>query len=232
VTLAGWPSGLPGESAAGPRTGAGPRRGFEGTQGRGHEKVEISPLDVRSQVFKKKFQGCDPEEVKQFLEAIADRMEKMLKAKEEVDRENAALRDMVGAYSKMEQTLKDTLLTAQKVSADARAAAEQTAQNVLKDAEVEAARRLAVASGQVDTLARNRDVLKMETLAFAAKIKSLIDAQARFIESMEVEVSERQSSQAYQLPQAHQLPAGQSAQPAGQSAQPAGQSAQPAGSSE
>ena len=171
--------------------------------------MEISPLDVRSQVFKKKFQGCDPEEVKQFLETIADRMEKMLKAKEEADRENAALRDMVAAYSKMEQTLKDTLLTAQKVSADARAAAEQTAQNVLKDADVEAAKRLAAASSQVDALARNRDVLKMETLAFAAKIKSLIEAQMRFVDSMEEEVAGHQSSQV------HQSPAGQPAQSAG-----------------
>ena len=171
--------------------------------------MEISPLDVRSQVFKKKFQGCDPEEVKQFLEVIADRMEKMLKAKEEVDRENAALRDMVGAYSKMEQTLKDTLLTAQKVSADARAAAEQTAQNVLKDADIEVAKRLAAATSQVDTLTRNRDVLRMETLAFAAKLKSLIEAQTRFVESMEEEVAGRQSSYV------HQSPAGQPAQPAG-----------------
>jgi cell division initiation protein len=173
--------------------------------------VEISPLDVRSQVFKKKFQGCDPEEVKQFLEAIADRMEKMLKDKEEADRENTALRDMVAAYSKMEQTLKDTLLTAQKVSSDARAAAEHTAQNVLKEAEVEAARRLGVASSQVDALARNRDMLRMETLAFAAKIKSLIEAQTRFIESMEEEVAGRQS------PQVHQSYTGQPAQSAGSS---------------
>lgn len=200
----------------GSATVAGPRRGFERTQGRGHDKVEISPLDVRSQVFKKKFQGCDPEEVKQFLETIADRMEQMLKAKEEADRQNASLRDMVAAYSKMEQTLKDTLLTAQKVSSDARAAAEQSAQNVLKEADIEAARRLAAASGQVDTLTRHRDVLKMETLAFAAKIKSLIEAQTRFVESLEEEVAGHQSTQAPQYSQAHQPTAGQPAQSAGQ----------------
>jgi cell division initiation protein len=154
--------------------------------------VEISPLDVRSQAFKKKFQGCDPDEVKQFLEAIADRMEALLKAAEELERENASLKDMVAAYSKMEQTLKDTLLTAQKVSADARTNAEQAARNILQEADLEASRRLADASGQVQALAKHGDVLKLETMAFAARLKGLIEAQIKFVESVEEEVAKRE----------------------------------------
>lgn len=151
--------------------------------------MEISPLDVRSQVFKRKFKGCDPDEVKQFLDAVADRMEGMLKAKEESEKESAALRERIGAYSKMEQTLRDTLLTAQKVSADARSNAEQAAQNMIKEAEMEAKKRIASASGQVESILRNRDMLKAETMALAAKMKSLIEAQMTFIASMEEEIA-------------------------------------------
>ena len=100
--------------------------------------MEISPLDVRSQVFKKRFQGCDTDEVKQFLEMVADRMEAILKVKEQLEKENVALKEKVEAYSKMEQTLRDTLLTAQKVGADARVNADQSARNIIKDAELEA----------------------------------------------------------------------------------------------
>jgi cell division initiation protein len=151
--------------------------------------LEISPLDVRSQVFKRKFKGCDPDEVKQFLDAVADRMEGMLKAKEELEKECVALREKIGAYSRMEQTLRDTLLTAQKVSADARSNAEQTAQNMIKEAEMEAKKRLTSASGQVEGILKNRDMLRAETMALAAKLKSLMEAQITFIESMEDEIA-------------------------------------------
>lgn len=151
--------------------------------------MEISPLDVRSQVFKRKFKGCDPDEVKQFLDTVADRMEGMLKAKEQFEKENAALREKIDAYSKMEQTLRDTLLTAQKISAEARSNAEHTARNIMKEAEIEAKKRITSASSQVDGILRNRDMLKAETMALAAKLKGLIEAQITFIESMEEEIA-------------------------------------------
>jgi cell division initiation protein len=157
--------------------------------------LEISPLDVRNQVFGKKMRGYDPDEVKQFLDSIADRMEGMLKAKDEMERENASLRDMVGAYAKMEQNLRDTLLTAQKVSADARSAADQTAHNVIREAELEAQKQIASAASQVEAIARTREMLKAETVALAARVKSLLEAQARFIDSI-VEEAEKEGSQA------------------------------------
>ena len=44
--------------------------------------MSISPLDVRNQIFKKKLRGYDADEVKIFLDAVADRMEDMIKEKE------------------------------------------------------------------------------------------------------------------------------------------------------
>jgi cell division initiation protein len=167
-------------------TGSGP---VEQDDGRGRRKLEISPLDVRSQVFRRKFKGCDPDEVKQFLDAVADRMETILKAKEEFEKENAALREKISAYSKMEQTLRDTLLTAQRVSADSRSNAEHSAQNIIKEAELEAKKRVISASSQVDSISKNRDVLRAETMALAAKLKSLIEAQITFIDGMEEEIT-------------------------------------------
>ena len=158
--------------------------------------MEISPLDVRSQVFKKRFQGCDTDEVKQFLDMVADRMEAILKEKEHLEKENIALKEKVEAYSRMEQTLRDTLLTAQKVGADARVNAEQNARNIIKDAELDAKKRVAAASSEVDGITKNRDMLKAETMALAAKIRSLIEAQLTFVGSMEDEIRKHGASAA------------------------------------
>jgi cell division initiation protein len=156
--------------------------------------LEISPLDIRNQVFKKSLRGFDPDEVRQFLDAVADRMEQLLKAMEGREREVAVLREKTEAFTQMEQTLRDTLLTAQRIGADARANAEQGAHNIVKEAEVEARRRIAEASGRVETIGRHHDILKSETVALVAKLRSLTEAQISFLDGIEEEVIKHESS--------------------------------------
>jgi cell division initiation protein len=166
----------------------------EDTQGRGQTTLEISPLDIRNQVFSKKMRGYDPDEVKQFLDAVADRMEQLLKKMEGREKEVVALREKTDAYGQMEQNLRDTLLTAQKIGTDAKANAEQTAQNVLKEAELEARRRIAEATMRVEGIERHHDILRSETMALVAKLRSLAEAQISFLDGIEEEVMKREPS--------------------------------------
>jgi cell division initiation protein len=163
------------------------------TQGRGPD-VEISPLDIRNQVFKKKMKGYDPDEVKQFLDAVADRMEQMLKTGEALEKEAAALREKTQVYVQMEQTLRDTLLTAQKIGADAKVNAEAGAHNIIKEAEVEAKKRIAEATGRVEAIARDRDMIRSETVALVVKVRSLAEAHLAFLKGVEEEVVKHGSS--------------------------------------
>jgi len=156
--------------------------------------VEISPLDIRNQVFRKRMKGYDPDEVKQFLDAVADRMEQMLKAAEGLEKEASALREKTQVYAQMEQTLRDTLMTAQKIGTDARANAEAGAQNIIKEAEVEAKKRLAEATGRVEAMAKHRDMIRSETVALVAKVRSLAEAHLAFLKGIEEEVVKHASS--------------------------------------
>ena len=65
--------------APGTRRPAGSKDSGKGAQ----RNWRSARLMCEARSFKKKFKGCDPDEVKQFLDAVADRMEPMLKAKEE-----------------------------------------------------------------------------------------------------------------------------------------------------
>jgi len=156
--------------------------------------LDLSPLDIRNQVFKKKMRGYDPDEVRQFLDTVADRLEHLLKTMEGRDKEVAALKEKTEVYSQMEQTLRDALVTAQKVGADARANAEQSATNILKQAEVEAMRRVAEATNRVETVERHHDILRSETMALVAKLRSLAEAQLSFLDGIEEEVARRDSA--------------------------------------
>jgi cell division initiation protein len=149
--------------------------------------LAISPLDVRNQVFKRKVRGYDIDEVKMFLDAVADCMEDMLKEKETLEREINALRDKADTFSSIEGTLRDTMVTAQRISEEAKVNAQREADQVVKQAELDAQRKISDAMRRVEDLERSRQSARSETLAFVAKLRSLLEAQLSFLASVESE---------------------------------------------
>ena len=155
--------------------------------------MTISPLDVRNQVFRRRFRGYDPDEVKTFLDAVADYMEEMLKEKEVLEKGNSMLQERVDSYVEIEATLRDTLVTAQRIGDEARSSAQKDADQLLKQAEMDAQKRLAEAGKRVQDLTGRRENLRAQTIAFVAQLRGLIEAQLNFINSIEHEVGYRQS---------------------------------------
>jgi cell division initiation protein len=101
--------------------------------------MRLSPIDIRQQHFAMKmFRGFDPQEVLTFLEDVAEDYESLL-------RENAALKEQLGGHedrarglSETEKTLKDTLVTTQRVAEEMKESARRDAQLVLREATLNA----------------------------------------------------------------------------------------------
>jgi len=152
---------------------------------KGASKLNISPLDVRNQIFKRKFRGYDPEEVRLFLDSMADSIEGLLKEKEKLEQEVSALRERIEAFGKMEATLRDAMITAQRVCDEARANAEREAKNIIREAELEAEQKLSEAKRSVDELERVRSDALSRTLAMVAQLRSLFESQLTFLGTLE-----------------------------------------------
>ena len=150
--------------------------------------MNISPLDVRNQVFKKGLRGYDADEVRMFLDAVADRMEDMLKEKEDLEKETTVLRDKAKTFSEIESALRETMVTAQRICDEAKVNADREAGNIVREADIEAKRRVSDAQRQVEDLGRARDSARSETMAFVAKLRSLLEAQLSFLGSIESEI--------------------------------------------
>jgi cell division initiation protein len=150
--------------------------------------LTISPLDVRNQIFKKKMRGYDIDEVKMFLDAVADCMEELLKDKETLEKENTVLKQKAETFSGIESTLRDTMVTAQRISDEARVNAQKEAENIKKQAEIDAKHQIAGAMKEVEKLARAREDARSQTIAFVAKLRSLLEAQLSFLGSVEGEI--------------------------------------------
>src|SRR5262245_61330152 len=101
--------------------------------------MRLSPIDIRQQQFAMKmFRGFDPQEVLAYLEDVADDYESLL-------RENATLKEQLSGHeerargiSDTEKTLKDTLVTTQRVAEEMREAAKRDANLVLREATLNA----------------------------------------------------------------------------------------------
>ena len=97
--------------------------------------MNVSPLDLRQQRFRKSFRGYDPVEVGSFLLAVADDYEQALR---ETDQLRQDLMRMEAALTEPREhatTLQATLTTAQKLSDDIKANAELEAKRIIREAE-------------------------------------------------------------------------------------------------
>jgi cell division initiation protein len=150
--------------------------------------LSISPLDVRNQIFKKKLRGYDADEVKIFLDAVADRMEDMIKEKEDLEKENSALRERSNTFAELETTLRETMVTAQRICDEAKVNAQKEADIILHQADLDAQARAAEASKKVEDIVRAHDDTRAQTLAFVAKMRSLLEGQLSFLGTTEHEV--------------------------------------------
>lgn len=141
----------------------------------------LTPLEIQKQVFSRVLKGYSPDEVRGYLHLIAEEIERLVKEVDRLSRENATLREDLAEHSQRERILKDTLLSAQKVSEDVKANARKEAELIVKDAELLAERVVAQAMQRISDLERAIQDLKIERSAARHKLQSTLDTIQQMI---------------------------------------------------
>jgi len=147
--------------------------------------VNISPLDIRKHEFRKSLRGFDPDEVLAFLDLVSIEFENLV-------RENSQLKDRVSSidmqlkkYHDIENTLRETLLSAQRAREETINTAKKHADVIIREAEVKAAS--IVEEGRKE-LSRVRNVsteLKIMKDVYLTKIRSMITSQLEMLENID-----------------------------------------------
>jgi cell division initiation protein len=146
-------------------------------------KIKITPLDIRTQEFKKAFRGYDPDEVKAFLDVIAGEWENLIKEFSDFKEKFSQLKNSVTDYQEMEQTLKGILLTAQKSAEELKKNAAKEAELLVREAEMKSSRLLEENKLKVFELRKDIEDLTNLKESFLVKIKSMLDTQQYILES-------------------------------------------------
>jgi len=145
--------------------------------------MRITPLDVRKQEFRKAVRGFDSDEVNAFLATVADEYETVLRDNKELRERILELEDKVSEYRTMEKTLRDTLMTAERVMSESKDNAQREADLILKDAELRAQQVLDSFRNQAEELRREIIDLNKEKETYLARFRSLAEALIQFIDN-------------------------------------------------
>ncbi len=134
---------------------------------------EITPEDIRGQEFRRKMLGYDPDTVDNFLDQLADQLERMQSDIAGLSERLAVAEQITAEYREIEETIKTTLIDAQKNASDRRKAAEAEASSVITKACLEAEtvtnethQKLADVRRQIEelTAVKTRFITQIETL--------------------------------------------------------------------
>ncbi len=129
----------------------------------------LTPNDLRNQVFKSKMRGYDPLEVDAVLEETAAQWETLIGENLRLREQNSSISEQSKKYTDLEQTLRDTLVVAEKAAEERVAAARKETEVILEKARLQAESitrdaeaRLGDHRQQIGELQATRDRLKAE----------------------------------------------------------------------
>lgn len=144
--------------------------------------MRITPLDIQQKQFKVKFRGFDMEEVYSFLEIIREELEDILKENSMLKEKVALLESQIEEYRKIEQSIRDTLMTAQRLVDEYQSNARKEAELIIKEAEIKAENIIKEAQEKVVKIHEDIVDLKGIRRHFKEEIKRLIESHLRMLE--------------------------------------------------
>jgi cell division initiation protein len=138
--------------------------------------VSVTPIDMRQARFASAMRGFDKTEVTAFLEEAASDYEHALRENDRLRQQIAALEASLTQYRELEGSLKNMLISAQKVAEDMRETAEKEAARLVREAEGRVQLMVQKAQARVDDSTREIDALKLKRREVQTSIEACVSA--------------------------------------------------------
>jgi cell division initiation protein len=136
--------------------------------------MKVTPLDLRQAKLRITMRGYDRNEVDALLNEVADDYEQALRESDRLHQELQRLEATVTEHREHERNLRNTLLTAQRLSDEIRDHAEQESRRLVEDAEARAELVLQKTQSRVDEVQREIDGLKLKRRDVETTLQSTI----------------------------------------------------------
>lgn len=153
--------------------------------------MKISPMDIQRQAFGRKVRGLDPDEVRAYLNIVAEEVAALQMERDRLHHEVQEVKSLLEEHRQRETILKNTLLMAQRVSEEIKENARKQADSVMKEAEIQADRLVELAQNRAHEVERGILDLRAQRTSLRTDVRALITRLTRILDLQEeVEVED------------------------------------------
>ncbi len=152
--------------------------------------MSVSRIDILNQRFSRSLRGYDVHEVDRCMQDVADTIGTLSEERTRLETRVAELESRVRDFKERENTLRDTLLTAQRVTDDLKATAQREAQLII-DAAYGKAENL-INQGHQRLAKVQEEIASSRKLRaqFEMKVQAVIDAHQQLLDMSKKEADE------------------------------------------
>jgi len=145
----------------------------------------LSPIEIQSNEFHRVFRGFDPEEVRLFLQAVAESHQALILEKTELAKSTEHLQAALDEFRRRENVLKDALYTAQRTADEVKTQAMREAQSIVQEAQVRGEAYVQQAQLRAHQMERGILDLKLERENALSALRELLRRTQNLLEVLE-----------------------------------------------
>ncbi|MBV6444116.1 MAG: Cell cycle protein GpsB [Ignavibacteriaceae bacterium] len=143
--------------------------------------MKLTPVNIKRQEFSKSVRGFDPKEVGDFLEKVAAELETAIKENERLQKTIEVLNFEIERYKNLEDSLQKALISTQEATERTLQKAALEAEEIIKNAEAEAA---GLVAGTADkTLELQKEIAELEErkIYLISRLTAIIETQEELL---------------------------------------------------
>ena len=152
--------------------------------------MKISPIDIQQQQFRSRPFGYEKAGVDRFLELLAEEMERLVRENLDLMEELARVKASLAEMRDREETLKRTLVTAQKLADGLKSTARREVDVMLAEAEVKAERLMYNAEERRVELINEIQEIKRQKIDFEVSLRGLLEKHIRMLDMNAVAIEQ------------------------------------------
>ena len=147
--------------------------------------MRITPLEIQQKRFTVGFRGLDRAEVDAYLNLIASELESMTREIHELREDQNRNHRLLDEYRARESAIKETMITAQRVTDELHENAKKEADIIIGRAELEAEKMMERAQSRLTDLLGDIAEAKRQKAQLLAGMKGMLDAHAKMTDIAE-----------------------------------------------
>ena len=148
----------------------------------------ITPLDITKQEFRKTMRGYDVQEVKEFLEILANSYKELLISKDKLTTENDNFKVKLSEYVNIDKILRETLITVKKTAEEISKNAKKEAELIINTAKIKSEKIILEGFQKKEKILSDIENLKSQRKLLLSKMRAFLTTQYELLKQENLEI--------------------------------------------